>query len=125
MRLGNFSLPAALFLTACVALGMATSLWVAQRIWQEANNVRINSYALSILNHAETVAQSLTQALIMLNDTDSPTCSADDLNRLKQAVFEQPFVRDAGRIKDGKITCTALWGGIPNALRAKGQGTNN
>lgn len=119
MRLGTNSVSAALCLAACVVLGIATSLWVAQRIWVEANNVRVNSYAQSILLHADTIAHALTQTLATLEASDSAPCSPKDLNTLKETVFMQRYIRDVGRIKDGIITCTALWGVLPEPFTIK------
>ncbi|MDD2133441.1 EAL domain-containing protein [Pseudomonas kurunegalensis] len=127
MRLEKISGKTALCLAACLMLGVVISLWVSQRIWAEANNVRINSYAQSILHHAETIAQTLTQTLVILEDSDNLPCSADDLTKLKEIVFMQRYVRDAGRIKDGVIMCTALWGvlSVPFAIKDSGRTTKN
>ncbi len=117
----------AICVTGCVTIGVIASLLIAQRIWLDANSVRAKSYAQSILEHAETVANSVTQALITLNNADNIACSTDDLERMRSTVFEQPFIRDAGRIVDGTIICTALWGDlpVPFTVKEKGRVTKN
>lgn len=99
-----------LSLSACVLLGVATVLWAAQEIWIEANKVRINAYARSLLGHAENVAASLTEALTILNDTSEDSCSDKNLKQFKAVVFTHSFIRDAGVVTNNKIKCTAIWG---------------
>ena len=107
--------------------GIAITLLLAQLLWAESSRSRVNGYAQTLLGQSESVALDLTNALGHLNAIPLDDCSAADLVELKKANFEFRFIKDAGRIRDGKIICSALWGQFahPRALGAPTLVTRN
>ncbi|WP_110947557.1 EAL domain-containing protein [Pseudomonas bohemica] len=110
-----------------VSVSIIFALWLSQVLWLESNQTQVDSYASSILKHAENVAADLTAALLDLDQLESNPCSPADMGRLKQITFNYQFVKDAGRIIDGKILCSALWGifNNPYNLPDNGKKTRN
>lgn len=103
---------ARLYLAGCMCLGAISSLGLSQLLWYLSGDVRVESYAKSILRHAEMVAGNLTAALDELNHLDNAPCTPRDMAALKHVTFEYRFVKDSGRIIGNHIICSALWGGI-------------
>lgn len=64
---------------------------------------------------SEAVAKDLSSALAYLNATPPGDCGVADLVALKKATFEFRFIKDAGRLRDGAITCSAMWGPFEQA----------
>ncbi|MFJ4259638.1 EAL domain-containing protein [Pseudomonas monteilii] len=122
MRILNKPGNTLLSLIACIGIGIATTLWAAQAIWIEANKVRLNSYAKSLLIHAENVAESLTNVLTVLNENYVHDCSAENLNILKDTLFQHSYLRDVGIINNNKISCTAIWGKLKQEYTILEQG---
>lgn len=101
------------YLAGCLAVGVLFSFGVSQFLWLVSADNRIESYANAVLNHAEMVAGNLTSALDELNNTSGELCGPPDLDTLKRVTYDYRFVKDAGRIENDTITCSAMWGIIP------------
>lgn len=110
-----------------VGSGIVVALLLAQLLWAESSRSRVNSYAQTLLGQSESVAQDLSSALEHLNAMPRDDCSTADLVELKKANFEFRFIKDAGRLRDGKIICSAMWGQFasPRALGAPTLVTRN
>ncbi|MET0267868.1 MAG: EAL domain-containing protein [Duganella sp.] len=104
------SLHALLSFLFAIGMGVAVSLLLSQLVWSESSKSRINSYTSILLEQAESVAADLTSALKHLDSLPRDDCSASDLIALKRATFEYRSMKDAGRLQEGKIGCSALWG---------------
>ena len=110
-----------------MVLGAGLTFGVSQMIWLASDNIRIESYAASLLNHAEMVAGNLTAALDELNSLTGEICSPLDLNSIKIISYDYRFVKDSGRIIGNDVICSAMWGNISPAfhIEAVGQLTKN
>lgn len=108
--------------SVCMAVGVVFSLGVSQILWLVNGHNRAESYAASILNHSESIAENLTSTLDKINDLQSTICTPSDLNSLKIISYDSRFVKDAGRVIDGNIICSAMWGRIPKDFYLKGEG---
>ncbi|WP_162886529.1 EAL domain-containing protein [Pseudomonas syringae] len=113
--------------TILTFVGIAGALWFAQFLWLENNKYRVEAYANILLEHAESVALNLTEALVELDALQLSPCSNQDLAVLRKNAFEHRFIKDEGRIEGGKITCSAMWGVLkqPYALPNKSTTTRN
>lgn len=109
------------YLAGCMTVGVLFSFGVSQFLWLISADNRIESYANVVLNHAETVAENLTAALDELNKASEQSCGPSDLDALKRVTYEYRFVKDAGRIENKTINCSAMWGLIPS-FRLVGDG---
>ena len=116
-----------LSLAVSIFSGIGMALWVSQILWMESTDNRANAYAHRLLAHAETVASNVTDALTELNKMQTPPCSKADLREMKSIIFTYRFVKDAGRINNNQILCSALWGKLDNfaPISAKGKLTAN
>jgi len=80
-------------------LGLALTLRHAE--------TRLQPYADRIFNEAETTATEARDELAKINSSPYPACSDQEIVWLHKLVFQSEHLKDAGRILDGKIACSA------------------
>lgn len=108
--------------SGCITAGVILFFCVSQILWLVSAHNRAESYAVSILNHSESIAKNLTSTLDKLNNLQGAICTPADLNSLKVISYDSRFVKDAGRIIDGNIICSAMWGNLPSPFHLQGDG---
>lgn len=111
-----------LYMAGSIALGVGLTLALSQAIWLASANIRVESYAASLLKHAEMVAVNLTAGLDELNNLTGEKCSPSDLDSMKLISYDYQFIKDAGRIIGNDVICSAMWGGISPAFHIVGSG---
>ncbi len=105
-----------------VVLGVGLTLGISQVIWLASASIRIETYATSLLNHAEKVAENLTKALDELNKLTSESCAPLDLESMKLISCDYRFIKDSGRIIGNNVVCSAMWGNISPVFHVEGEG---
>ena len=68
---------------------------------------RLHPYADRILNEAETAASEARAELATVNASPYAFCSDQEIAWLHKLVFQSEYLKDAGRISNGKIVCSA------------------
>jgi sensor c-di-GMP phosphodiesterase-like protein len=58
----------------------------------------------------EASSAELRTVLAAVAASESAACSSDEIAYFRKLIFESEFVKDAGRIRDGKIECSAALG---------------
>lgn len=102
--------PRSITLVFAITAGMAACLLLAQLLWSESANYRLQSYTSTLLRHAESVASNVSGAIAHLEKSRGEDCSGDDMAELRKTVFEFRYIKDAGRVLNGKLACSAVWG---------------
>lgn len=74
------------------------------------SNKSIDSNINNLLNHAENIAINQINALGAAEKIKDGECSLSDLKALRTIVFQSRYIRDIGKIKNGIVICSALWG---------------
>jgi len=93
--------------------GMVTALLLGQVALVQIYDARLREYASSLLNYAVDVAQESRSTLETVRTSQLVVCSDEDLHNLRFLAFRTDHLRDVGRVEDGRIACTALWGRLP------------
>jgi len=99
---------AAITLTA--ALGAATGLLLGCMLAIPLAGNRLKAYMERVAVQDDA---SLTEARTLLDTLEhsaNPACSDADLSNLRDLVFGSDYLKDAGRIRGGKIECSATAG---------------
>lgn len=91
-------------------IGLLLTLLCIHLLFSNYNHNRLERYSDNVLEHAEKVATGQTSDLTKANAISSDICSDDDINQLRYIAFQSRYSGDIGRIKDGKLICTANWG---------------
>src|SRR5690554_3287714 len=98
----------AVFLAACI--GALAGVAIGQAVLVQVADRTLVQYATDLRDFALDVAQTSRNALSEINASSDAMCSEHDLTELRHRAFQSKYLRDAGRIEDGAIVCTALWG---------------
>jgi sensor c-di-GMP phosphodiesterase-like protein len=69
---------------------------------------RMEQYAGRIILEADASSREARQILTAASRPLHPICSNPDIDDLRRLVFESEYLKDAGRIRDGKIVCSAI-----------------
>ena len=79
-----------------------------QATGQEAES-RLAGEARQIEGEVDSFVQEATSLLSVLNASKFPPCSDAEIAQFREFVFKSVALRDAGRMRDGKIECSALF----------------
>jgi sensor c-di-GMP phosphodiesterase-like protein len=63
--------------------------------------------------NGEVIASFLDESrtlLALLNHSPAPVCSDAEIDSFRQLIFHSQNLRDAGRIRDGRLLCSAMFG---------------
>lgn len=99
-----------LALAAAVGLSMLTTLLITQAVLYVQDLERATGAAKLALSQAEVIARSSSAAAVKAQAERGDDCSEDDLRNLKSIAFGSSYISDVGKVRDGEIICTALWG---------------
>jgi sensor c-di-GMP phosphodiesterase-like protein len=101
---------------AAAACGMLAGYLLGSAIVLNLTKTRLEQYANRIL--AEGVAASIDARVVLsaLNNSTNPACSDADMALSRSLIFKAEYLKDAGRIRDGKIICSATMGSLAEPL---------
>ncbi|VFR94928.1 diguanylate cyclase/phosphodiesterase (GGDEF & EAL domains) with PAS/PAC sensor(s) [plant metagenome] len=94
------------------ALSMLAMLIVAQAVLYVEDSESTETIAEAVVARAETVSQARRGASDAALTSTFALCSDADIRALKEVAFDSSYMSDVGRIQDGHLLCSALWGRI-------------
>ena len=115
-----------ILLWAC--LGMLIGLVLAQLALTVSELRHIDASSVQALQRAEDAARATGDALRRAEASPFQHCSDDDLAVLRNIAYANSYVADLGRVDQGMVRCTALWGQLaepfvlPEPLYQAGRG---
>jgi sensor c-di-GMP phosphodiesterase-like protein len=71
---------------------------------------RLDQYASRIVADWESSSAELRTALAAMGASQRVACSGDEISFFRALIFESDFLKDAGRMSDGQIQCSAALG---------------
>lgn len=72
--------------------------------------------ARNLLHHSEGVTLQLAEALKEASRIGINNCSSENISKLKTIRQKYKNIDDIGFLKNNKIVCTAIWGGLPEEV---------
>lgn len=105
----------ATFLAALCGVGIGYQLGHA--VAASLAGTWIDQYALRVRDLADAKATEGGGALQAMVSSRSPACSDAEVDSLRRLVLHAEYLKDAGRIHDGIIACSASQGRAPSAER--------
>ena len=73
---------------------------------------KLGPEAAHISRLSEEFSQDTNAALTQMNASNYPFCSEADLEYIRNILFHSHFLKEAGRIRDGMIACSATFGRV-------------
>jgi len=103
--------------TMMAMLGLVAGYLVARRIAFKVAENRLEEYAARIVADGEASNSELRTVLAAVNASPEAACSSKEIEYFRALIFESDYLKDAGRMRDGKIECSAAFGHLPKFNR--------
>jgi sensor c-di-GMP phosphodiesterase-like protein len=71
---------------------------------------KLDQYASRLVSDGEASSAELRTVLAAVGASQRKACSSDEIAYFRALIFESDFLKDAGRMRDGKIECSAALG---------------
>lgn len=95
---------------AAAVVGMSTGFLLARTIAQRVAESRLVDQATRSLVAADVYGDDVRKALAAMNHSPFPYCSDQELTYFRHILFQSRFLREGGRISDGRIDCSTTMG---------------
>jgi len=90
--------------------GTLVGYWLARTIAVCTTESRLDQYAGRIMADEEATSVELRTVLAAVGASRYPTCSNAEVNYFRTLVFASGYLKDAGRMRNGNIECSAALG---------------
>ncbi|MBO1742952.1 CSS-motif domain-containing protein [Stenotrophomonas maltophilia] len=87
-------------------------LAVAQAILYVRDKEGAEAVAEAAVTRSEALSLARRVAAEQASRIGQPPCSATDIDSLKEIAFRSSYMNDIGRIRDGRLVCSALLGAL-------------
>jgi sensor c-di-GMP phosphodiesterase-like protein len=108
-RKQRFLLTLATTLLAAVC-GTVFGYQLARAIAVRVTDSKLDQYASRLVADGEASSAELRTVLAAVSASQRTACSSDEIAYFRALIFESDFLKDAGRMRDGKIECSAALG---------------
>jgi sensor c-di-GMP phosphodiesterase-like protein len=107
------SLAAAVIAAGC---GLIAGYLLGRAIVLKQVEGGLQQLAARVRSDTETASAESRAVLATLNASPYPYCSAQEIAWLRTLVFQSEYLKDAGRMRDGKIDCSVTLGSLQQPL---------
>jgi len=90
---------------------------LATAIAVRVTEIRLDQYAGRLVADWEASSADLRTVLAAMGASERPPCSGDEIAYFRALIFESDYLKDAGRMRDGKIQCSAALGATARGSR--------
>lgn len=97
--------------------GLFGGYLVAREISIHLALVQLDRYADQLIADGEASSAELRTALAAVDASGYSPCSTAELRYFSALIFESDFLKDAGRMRDGKVECSAALGKVDRKER--------
>jgi sensor c-di-GMP phosphodiesterase-like protein len=92
------------------ACGTVAGYWLVNTVAVRTTESRLDQYAGRILADEEATSVESRKALAAVEASRYPTCSNAEIDYFRTLVFASGRLKDAGRMRNGKVQCSAALG---------------
>jgi len=103
--------------TLAAALGAACGQLIGSAIILRVAKSGLQNYVLHMNDLFETYLNESHTVLLQANQSAFPYCSDEEIAYFRKLLQNSGYMRDAGRMRDGGIECSALMGRLTSALQ--------
>ena len=100
-----------------VAAGSVAGYLLVRAVTVRVTEIRLEQYAGRIIADGEASSAELRTVLAAVGASGHPPCSAAEIGYFRNLIFESDFLKDAGRMLDGKVECSAALGRLSKPQR--------
>ena len=91
---------------------MVCAWWVSTALQLRAGRAELERYAQHLELNADNLAIEVRTTLLAVESDKLPFCSDDELVYMRKIVYNSPFIKDIGRVRDGHLVCTSTGGRV-------------
>ena len=100
------------------ACGLVGGFLLVDDITASVIEIKLDQYANRIIADSEASSAELRTELAAVAASQHRACSSEEIGYFRKLIFESEYIKDAGRIRDGKIECSA---GLGKLAQPRGQ----
>jgi sensor c-di-GMP phosphodiesterase-like protein len=93
-----------------IAVGSMAGFLLVRAFTLRVTEIRLEDYASRIMADGEASSAELRTVLAAVGASGHPPCSAAEIGYFRNLIFESDFLKDAGRMRDGSVECSAALG---------------
>lgn len=107
------------FATTCVlaVFGAIGGYFLATAIAVKVTEVRLDQYSSRLVADWEASSADLRTVLAAMGASQRNPCSGDEIAYFRALIFESDYLKDAGRMREGRIECSAAMGATAHGSR--------
>ncbi|MGD0097262.1 MAG: EAL domain-containing protein [Terracidiphilus sp.] len=96
--------------------GTLAGILLVRAFTVRVTEIRLEQYAAQIMADGEASSAELRTILAAMSASAHAPCSAAEIGYFRDLIFESDFLKDAGRVRDGKIECSAALGRLTHSI---------
>jgi sensor c-di-GMP phosphodiesterase-like protein len=112
---------AGLMLLTC-ACGALAGYWWGRDFTLRQMTGKLDQYAKRIRTEGNVSSSEGRAVLDALNASTDPYCSDAEIEHFRKLIYASQYLKDGGRVRDGRIDCTAMLGRVTGTAAKLGQG---
>lgn len=95
----------------CITFSLSMFYIATNAVVYTLNKKKVEDFSESILNKSILLMKEINFAISKSNNiNESATCSKEHINKLREILWPQIFIKDIAYINKDMLLCTALWG---------------
>ena len=95
----------------CITFSLSMFYIATNAVVYTLNKKKVEDFSESILNKSILLMKEINFAISKSNNiNESATCSKEHINKLREILWPQRFIKDIAYINKDMLLCTALWG---------------
>ena len=98
------------------ACGLLAGYLAGRAITLNLAKEKLVQYATRIMNEGESSSAESRAVLALMNASPYPLCSDAERDYFRRLIFQSEYLKDGGRIQDGKIQCSTTLGRVDPPL---------
>jgi sensor c-di-GMP phosphodiesterase-like protein len=97
---------------AGAGLGVVCAWRAAHALKLRTGRYELRRYAEHLQQNADYLAVEVRTTLLAIESDKLPFCSDDELMYMRKIVYNSPYIKDIGRVRDRRLECTSTGGRV-------------
>ena len=110
-----------IMLLTCVC-GALAGYWWSRNFTLKHMESRLVQFAQRIRTEGDISSAEGRAVLDELNSSEEPYCSDAEIEQFRKLIYASQYLKDGGRVRSGRIDCTAMLGRVTGDAARLGQG---
>jgi sensor c-di-GMP phosphodiesterase-like protein len=108
-----------------VACGSLAGYLLGRTIALHAAQTQLDAFANHIATEEALASAEARSVLAALHSSSAPLCSETEIVDRSLQIYQSKFLKDAGRIRDGKIICSSIFGRFQHPIPLPATGVSH